>query len=75
MLKKKNSKRPSDYETLRIRIPPERSVDKIMKDVQKIRKELNKTINPLEDKLWMQNHVLLEAIRLGLEELGKKTKL
>ena len=74
MLKKKNTKRPSDYETLRIRIPPERSVDEIMKDVQKIRTKLNKTINPVEDKIWMQNHVLIEAIRLGLEELRKKTK-
>lgn len=72
MLKKKNSKRPSDYQTLRIRIPPERSVDKIMKEVQRVRTQLNKKRNPVEEKLWMQNHVLLEAIKLGLKELGKK---
>ncbi len=74
MLKKKNSKRPSDYQTLRIRIPPERSVDKIMKDVQKVRAQLNKKRNPVEEKLWMQNHVLLEAIQLGLEALQEKSR-
>jgi hypothetical protein len=74
MLKKKNSKRPSDYQTLRIRIPPEKSMDKIMKDVQKVRTQLNKKRNPDEEKIWMQNHVLLEAIQLGLDALHEKAK-
>jgi hypothetical protein len=45
-----------------------------MKEVQKVRAQLNKKRNPVEEKLWMQNHVLLEAIQLGLDALQEKSK-
>lgn len=70
MLKKKNPKKPSDYKTLRIRIPSEIEVNSIMKKVEKVRSRLNKSKHP-DRKVWMGNHVLLEAIEIGLESLGK----
>lgn len=74
MLRKQNQKRPSDYGTMRIRIPPEMDVEKIMQKVKKVRTQLNNARNPDEEKIWMQNHVLLEAIQLGLEALQEKAK-
>jgi hypothetical protein len=71
MLKKKDPKLPSDYQTLRIRVPPEVAVDKIMDDVEKVRAHLNKNKSP-ERKMWMGNHVLLEAIDIGLKDLRKR---
>lgn len=71
MFKKKNPKIPSDYKTLRIRVPPEVQVQKIMADVEKVRTHLNKNKSP-DRKLWMGNHVLLEAIEIGLKDLRKR---
>jgi hypothetical protein len=71
MLKKKNPRMPSDYKTLRIRVPAEFDVVDIMKKVQKIRSHLNKSKSS-ERKMWMKNHVLLEAIEIGLNDLSKK---
>jgi len=71
MFKKKDPKLPSDYQTLRIRVPPEIEVKKIMDDVEKVRTQLNKTKSP-DRKMWMGNHVLLEAIEIGLKDLRKR---
>ena len=71
MFKKKNPKLPSDYKTLRIRVPPEVEVEKILNDVEKVRLQLNKN-KPPERKMWMGNHVLLEAIEIGLKDLRKR---
>jgi len=68
MLKKKNPKQPSDYETLRVRVPPEVELQRIMKKVEKVRAHLNKKKSD-ERKLWMGNHVILEAIQIGLDRL------
>ncbi|PIP91228.1 MAG: hypothetical protein COW01_06140 [Bdellovibrionales bacterium CG12_big_fil_rev_8_21_14_0_65_38_15] len=73
MYKKKNPKKPSDYKTLRIRVPPEVEMQDILKKVEKIRARLNKKKDP-NRKVWMGNHVLLEAIEIGLENLGKHQK-
>mgnify|MGYP000859613457 CR=1 FL=1 len=71
MLKKKNPKLPSDYQTLRIRVPPEVEVQKIMAEVENVRTHLNKNKSP-ERKMWMGNHVLLEAIDIGLKDLRRR---
>lgn len=71
MFKKKNPKLPSDYRTLRIRVPPEVEVEKIMSDVEKVRLHLNKSKSP-DRKIWMGNHVLLEAIDIGLKDLRRR---
>lgn len=71
MLKKKNPKLPSDYQTLRIRVPPEIEVQEIMDEVEKVKERLNKN-KPPERKVWMGNHVLLEAIKIGLKDLSGK---
>lgn len=72
MLKKKNPKQPSDYETLRVRVPPEVELQRIMKKVEKVRAHLNKKKSE-ERKLWMGNHVILEAIQIGLDLLINKS--
>lgn len=71
MFKKKNPKLPSDYQTLRIRVPPEIEVEKIMNDVEKVRVLLNKNKSS-DRKIWMGNHVLLEAIEIGLKDLRRR---
>jgi len=68
MLKKKNPKHPTDYKTLRIRVPPEFEVQDLLKKVKTVRAQLNKK-KSVERKLWMGNHVLLEAIKIGLDNL------
>lgn len=72
MQKKKNPKKPSDNRTLRIRVPPEKEVEmkSLMQKVEKVRELKNKKKSP-EDKIWMGNHVLLEAIERGLEAMSK----
>jgi len=46
-------------------------VEKILSDVEKVRVQLNKN-KPPERKMWMGNHVLLEAIEIGLKDLRKR---
>ena len=73
MLKKKNTKQPTDYKTLRVRVPLEFEVQKILNKVKTVRAQLNKD-KSVERKLWMGNHVLLEAIRIGLDNLERSNK-
>lgn len=73
MLKKKNPKRPSDYKTLRIRIPPKYEMKQILLSLKTVREQLNKEKKD-ERKLWMANHVLLHALEIGLGELEKPRK-
>lgn len=68
MFKKKDPKRPSDYKTLRIRVPPDVEIQPILADVEKVRTKLNRSKEP-DRKKWMSNHVLLEAIEIGLKQL------
>lgn len=49
-------------------MPPEIELEKIMDEVEKVRKQLNKK-KPPSRKVWMGNHVLLAAIKLGLKDL------
>jgi len=71
MFKKKSPKLPSDYQTLRIRVPPEVNVEKIMDEVERVRAYLNRN-KPPDRKMWMGNHVLLQAIEIGLKDLRKR---
>lgn len=73
MLKKKNPKQPTDYKTLRIRVPPEFEVQDLLNKVKTVRAQLNKK-KSVERKLWMGNHVLLEAIKIGLHNLDTSNR-
>ena len=73
MRRKKNPKQPSDYRTLQIRIPPERGewLDALDKKVEAARAFRNSRLSPNE-KQWMKNHVLIEAVEVGLKEMRKE---
>lgn len=73
MFNKKKSKKPSEYKTLRIRVPAEVEIEKLLQPLNEIRTHLNKTRSS-EQKMWMKNHVLLMAIEKGLEHLTPKKK-
>jgi hypothetical protein len=70
--RKKNRKQPSDYRTLQIRVPPDRVAwfDALDKKVETVRELKNKQLPP-DGKQWMKNHVLIEAVEVGLKELEK----
>lgn len=72
MQRKKNPKQPSDYRTLQIRVPPERSewFEALDKEVEAVRALKNEQRSPTE-KQWMKNHVLIAAVEAGLKELRK----
>lgn len=71
MLKKKNPKTPSDYSTLRVRLPSDFDIEALMLRVDSVRTHLNKH-KPDERKMWMYNHVILEALEIGLNDLKKR---
>lgn len=73
MLKKKNPKKPSDYKTLRIRVPLELEKDlvKIMDKVEKLKNKSNRKKDPTRRK-YAGNHILLEAIDIGLKQIEKR---
>ena len=73
MYKKKKSKKPSEYQTLRIRVPSEFEIDKLLEPLDKVRAHLNSSRSS-DDKMWMKNHVLLKAIEVGLNNLAKTQK-
>lgn len=74
-MKKKLLKEPSDYPVLRVRVPTSKRLNEINEEVQKVQEYLvnNDVRNPFE-KVWMKNHVILEAIQIGLKELKKRKR-
>ena len=75
MVKKKPLKEPSDYPVLRVRVPTAKHLGEINEEVERVRDQLvrNEVPSPFE-KVWMKNHVILEAIQIGLKELKKRKR-
>ena len=72
--RKKNRKEPSDYRTLQIRVPPDRVAwfDALDEKVEAVREIKNKQLPPDgTQKQWMKNHVLIEAVEVGLRALER----
>ena len=65
-------KKPSEYPLFAIRLDDDKK-EELSGLVEETRAALNKTIGP-EDKLWMKNDVIYEAIKLGLPLLKKQNK-
>ncbi|MGK5082983.1 hypothetical protein WDW37_06730 [Bdellovibrionota bacterium FG-1] len=73
MQRKKNPKQPSDYRTLQIRVPPDKGewFDALDKEIEAVRTSKNERRLPNE-KIWMKNRVLIEAVEVGLKEMRNK---
>jgi hypothetical protein len=63
-------KKPSEYPLFAFRIDEEKK-EELNSLLEDVRETLNKKLGP-EDKLWMKNDVIYEAIILGLPLLKKK---
>lgn len=74
MAKKKDpKKKPSDYPILRVRIQTEEDLTSIKDEVEVVRSHLNK-FRGKDEKVWMGNHVIVEAIKIGLKELRSRKR-
>lgn len=65
-------KKPSEYPLFAFRLEDEKK-EELNSLLDETREVLNKRIGP-EDKLWMKNDIIYEAIKLGLPALVKGTK-
>jgi hypothetical protein len=63
-------KKPSEYPLFAFRIDEDKK-EELNSLLEDVRETLNKKLGP-EDKLWMKNDVIYEAIILGLPLLKKK---
>lgn len=65
-------KKPNEYPLFAFRIDEEKK-EELNSLLESVRESLNKKIGP-EDKLWMKNDIIYEAIKLGLPLLKKQNK-
>jgi hypothetical protein len=65
-------KKPSEYPLFAFRIDEDKK-EELSSLIEEVRESLNKKVDP-EDKLWMKNDVIYEALLLGLSQLKKKNK-
>jgi hypothetical protein len=65
-------KKPSEYPLFAFRLEDEKK-EELNSLLDETREVLNKRIGP-EDKMWMKNDIIYEALLLGLPLLKKKIK-
>jgi hypothetical protein len=65
-------KKPSEYPLFAFRIDEEKK-EELNNLLEETREALNRKIGP-EDKLWMKNDIIYEALLLGLPLLKKQNK-
>jgi hypothetical protein len=65
-------KKPSDYPVLSFRIEADKK-SKLLDLVSEARDKLNSKLSD-DEKLWMQNDVIYEALLVGVPALLKKSK-
>ena len=65
-------KKPSEYPLFAFRIDEEKK-EELNTLLEDVREALNKKLGP-EDKLWMKNDIIYEALRLGLPILKKSKR-
>lgn len=65
-------KKPSEYPLFAFRIDEEKK-EELNALLEETREALNRKIGP-EDKLWMKNDIIYEALLLGLPLLKKNNK-
>ena len=67
---KNQKKKPSEYPLFAFRLEADKK-DRLNSALEAVRDDLNKRLGP-DDKLWMKNDVIYEALLLGLPILKKE---
>lgn len=70
--KKKKKKKPSEYPLFAVRLT-EQQKSQLSDMIDGVRKHLNKGLAS-DDKLWMKNDVVFQALKIGLPLLKKKAR-
>ena len=67
---------PNEWQSLQVRLPEGESLAELNDEVDSVAESLTKrgVENPFGEnkKSWRRNHVILEAIEIGLKELRKR---
>jgi hypothetical protein len=69
---KNKKKKPSEYPLFAFRIDEEKK-EALNSLIEETRETLNKKLSP-DDKLWMKNDIIYQALLLGLPLLKKQNK-